>query len=84
LVKHLDGASDLVFAVGGQPLVSEHAQFDQIATLFLEERQLLTFLDEVRAGQAGRAVVARQECAKPTPANAKINPKGFPPCRGCS
>ena len=33
LIKRLDGAGDFVFAVGGQPLVAEHAQLDQVVAL---------------------------------------------------
>jgi hypothetical protein len=72
--ESLDGAGDFVLAVGRQDLGAEHAQLEQVAPLLLQERELLAFLDEVRAGQAGQPVPARQERAQAAPADAEVDP----------
>jgi len=74
LIKRLDGAGNFLFAGGRQLLAPEHSQFDQVLSLLLEYRQLLSFFDEVWARQASQAVSAGKECAQPTPPYPEINP----------
>ena len=80
-VERLDGVGDLVLPVGVQATVSEHAQFDQVAALLLEDGKLLTLLDVVGARQACQPVVARQERAQAAPPDAEVHPQRFTPGR---
>src|SRR5260370_208878 len=74
LIKRLDGAGNFLFSGGRQLLASEDSQFDQVLSLLLEYRQLLSFFDEVWARQASQSVFAGKECAQPTPPYPEINP----------